>query len=243
MKNHKKQYIHILLFGLFLNIPNLYSQTNKEATINNWFDNTVGKENMGLNNGPLYQDTYKTIGDNNMYYIANKFTKGSVNYDGQMYYDVNIKYNTHKDELILNPYGESEYIAITLIRDKTDSFSINGKNFIKLNKNISSLPQLTTGYYELNTIREGFIFYTKHHKDAEKRINDFGLYYNFSENDSYFIFYKNTYYSVNSKNDILKIFPNQKKQINDFYVMNREMRKSDNNQFMVNLFKYINSSL
>jgi hypothetical protein len=196
-----------------LNNSNLYSQSNKEESFHNWFDNSVGKENLNINNGPSYRDNYVTIGDNNMYYIANKFMKGNVTYDGQTYYDLNIKYDTYRDQLIINPLGESKYSSIALIQDKISAFTVNGKNFIKLNKEVSPLSQLTTGYYELNVLREGFIFYN------------------------------NTYYTSNSKSEVLKIFPTLKKQINDFYAMNREIRKSDNDQFMINLLKHINSSL
>lgn len=242
MKNHKKNYICILIFGFLLNISNLYSQNNKEESFYNWFDNSVGKENLSINNGPAYRDTYVTIGDNNMYYV-NKFMKGNVTYDGQIYYDINIKYSIFNDQLIINPIGDSKYSSIAVIQDKTSAFYVNGKNFVKLNKEISTLPQLTTGYYEVNVLREGFNFYIKHFKKMESKTQDYKAYSYFTEDNSYFIFYNNTYYTSNNKSDIIKIFPNQKKQINDFYAMNREIRKSDNDQFMINLLKHINASL
>jgi len=243
LKNHKKHFICILIFGFLLNISNLYSQNNKEESFYNWFDNSIGKENLSINNGPAYKDTYVTIGDNNMYYVANKFMKGNVTYDGQIYYDLNIKYNIFQDQLIINPIGESKYSSIAIIQDKTSAFSINGKNFVKLNKEVSALPQLTTGYYELTVLREGFNLYTKHFKKIESKTQDYKAYSYFTEDNTYFIFYKNVFYTSNSKSEIIKIFPDQKKQINDFYAMNREIRKSDNDQFMINLLKFINTSL
>ncbi|MBZ4036262.1 hypothetical protein K6T82_15925 [Flavobacterium sp. 17A] len=243
MKNHKKQHILILIFGLFLNICNLYSQNIKEESIYNFFDNAVGVENLGVNNGYAYKDIYTTIDNNSMYYVSNNFTKGSVNYDGQIYYDVNLKYNTYKDELILSPRAESKYSTISLIQDKTSAFTLNGKNFVYLNKKLSPLSELTTGYYEITALRDGFNFYIKHSKKLENKTVDNKVYSNFIDNNSYFIFYKNSFYNSNNKSEILKIFPNQKKQINDFYAMNRELRKSDNDQFMINLLKHINASL
>jgi len=243
VKNHKKKCILILIFGLFLNICNLYSQNSKEQSIYNFFDNKVGIENLGVNNGYVYKDIYTTIDNNSMYYVSNNFVKGSLNYDGQTYYDVNLKYNTYKDELIFSPHGESKYSSISLIQDKTSSFSMNGKNFVNLNKKIASLPELTTGYYEVTALRDGFNFYIKHFKKLENKTVDNKVYSNFIESNSYFVFYNNTFYTSNSKGEILKIFPNQKKQINDFYAMNREIRKSDNDQFMINLFKHINAAL
>ncbi|CAM3556476.1 hypothetical protein [Flavobacterium chungbukense] len=243
MKNHKKKNILILVFGLFLNISNLYSQNNKEESIYNLFDKTIGIENLGISNGPVYKDTYTTIDNNSMYYVSNDFRKGSVVYDGQIYYDVNLKYNTYKDELILIPHGESKYSTISLIQDKTSSFTLNGRNFVNLNKKLSPLPELTTGYYEVTALREDFNFYIKHFKKLENKTVDNKVYSNFIENNTYFIFYKGTFYTSNSKSEIVKIFPNQKRKINDFYAMNREIRKSDYDQFMINLLKHINASL
>jgi hypothetical protein len=37
---------------------------------------------------------------------------------GQNYYNVKLKYDVFRDGVILNPYGESEYIGIILIQDK-----------------------------------------------------------------------------------------------------------------------------
>lgn len=233
--------ISLALLAIICNGFQIYSQKNSEISLYNWFDTIVGKENLGINNGPLQTNPYKTIGQNNMYYIADKYSKGDVIYDGQTYYDVNIKYDIYKDELILNPYGESEHIGLILIKDKIESFSIKDKRFVKIEKKDNDLPEFTTGYYEENEFAPDFIFYIKHHKDIQKGINDDGVFYNFKENHLFFIYLKNKTYQIKSKNDIIKLFPEQKKQINTFYSTNREILKSDKNQFMENLMKYINN--
>lgn len=217
-------------------------QVNQEESLQNWFDNIVGWENLDINNGPFYTDTYKTIGTNNMYLITNKYTIGNINYEGQNYYNVNIKYNVYEDELILNPHGESKHIGIILIKDKVDSFYINDKKFVKINQNKSSLAELATGYYELERINDNFNFYIKHHKKLDKIINDDGVYYNFPEDNQFFISFENVFYSIDSKNDIIKIFPHQKKGITDFYSTHRNLKISDINQFMIDLMKYVNIS-
>jgi len=114
--------ISLALLAIICNGFQIYSQKNSEISLYNWFDTIIGKGNLGINNGPLQTNPYKTIGQNNMYYIADKYSKGDVIYDGQTYYDVNIKYDIYKDELILNPYGESEHIGLILIKDKIESF-------------------------------------------------------------------------------------------------------------------------
>ena len=232
--------ISLALLTISCNGLKIHSQTKSDISTYKWFDTVIGAANLALNNGSIHSNPYKTIGENSMYYMADKYTIGNIHYDGQTYYDVSLKYALYNDELILNPYGESNRIGIVLIQDKVDSFSINGKNFVKINKNNSSLTDFATGYYETSPIGENFIFYIKHLKDIHKRIDGNGLYYNFTEKNQFFIKYKTLFYTINSKSDIIKIFPEYKKQINEFYSSNRKILKSDENQFMEDLMKHIN---
>ncbi len=244
MKHSKIVIQKLILILCISSIPlKLSAQINNDQSIYNWFDTKVGKENLDLNNGTPHLNPYKTVGDNNMYYISDKFSKGDVRYDNQTYYDVNLKYDIFKDELILNPFGESENIAIVLIQQKIESFTINDTKFVKIEKKENNLPEFSTGYYEEKKLATDFIFYIKYHKDIQKGINDNGVFYSFKENDSFFIDLKNKTYQIKSKNDIIRLFPEQKKQINAFYFMNTEIQKSDLNEFMKKLMKYINDSI
>lgn len=242
MKNYQKKSAFLILFGLFLNIYVIHSQTNNDVNVYNWFDKTVGKDNLDLNNGVPHTNPYKAIGDSHLYLI-NKYEIGKINFDGQKYYDVKLKYDVYRDILVLNPYGESENIGINLNQSKISSFSILDKNFVKIEKKNETVPEFVPGYYEESNIAADFTFYIKHHKDIQKTVLESGIFYSFKENNSFFIDFKNTIYPIKGKNDIIKLFPEQKKQINGFYLLNRELKKSDQDQFMKNLMKYISNSL
>lgn len=244
MKNYQKKSAFLILFGLFINIYSIRSQTNNNDTsIYNWFDQTVGKENLDLNNGVLYTNPYRTIDNNNLYFLNDKFEKGNVTYNGQIYYDASLKYDIYRDLLILNPHGVSEFIGVSLNTDKVDSFTILNRNFVKVCKEQYNLPEFSTGYYETSLFNENFIFYIKHSKSSQKKIKDDSSYYYFKDNNHFYLDYKKTLYPINSKSDLIKLFPERKKQINEFYVMNSDIRKSDLNEFMKNLMKYTNSLL
>lgn len=212
-----------------------YSQTNTEISLYTKFDSIVGKENLGLNNGTLTLYPYKTIGDNNMFFKSNKYTVGTIVYDGQPYYNTKLKYDIFKDQLNTNPAGQPEHIEINLIQDKVDSFSIYGKNFIRITKNQTSLPEFTTGFYELIKIGREFNLYIKYHKDILKEINDQGVYYSFHENHQYYIEYNRKFYEITNKTSIAKIFPESKRNINEFYQKNRSLSKTDYSQFVNSL--------
>lgn len=236
-------YFSIPLLAIFLGKTTAYCQVNSDAPLYNWFDKKVGKENLDIINGTLYTNPYKTVGDNNMYFIRDQYALGNLTYEGLTYYNVSLKYDIYRDLLALNPFGDSENTGVNLIPDKVQSFSIKDKIFVKIEKKEQDLSEFVSGYYEEKKLAPDFKFYIKHHKDIQKGINDSGVFYNFKENNLFFIDLKNITTQIKSKNDIIKLFPAQKNQINAFYVMNRELKKSDLNQFMKNLMKYINDSL
>ncbi|KRD10987.1 hypothetical protein ASE21_04495 [Flavobacterium sp. Root901] len=242
MKNYQKKSAFLILFGLFINIYVIHSQTNNDVNIYNWFDKTVGKNNLDLNNGVPHINPYRSVGDSHLY-LTNKYEIGKIDYDGQKYYEVKLKYDIYRDILVLNPYGESENVGINLNQSKVEAFSIQDKNFIKIDKKSETVAEFTPGYYEESKITEDFTFYIKYHKDIQKTVSENGILYSFKENNTFFINLKNNIYLIRGKSDIVKLFPDQKKQINGFYLMNRELQKSDLNQFMKNLMKYISNSL
>ncbi|MWB95770.1 hypothetical protein GON26_15485 [Flavobacterium sp. GA093] len=244
MKNYQKKYIILFLFGFYVNIYTSEAQTSQEKTIYNWYDNSVGKENLDINNGVPHINPYKTIDSNtNMYLVEDEFSKGSVVYDGQIYHNTNLKYDIYRDEIILNPEGASEVIGINLTKRKVTSFSIYNKNFIKIEKEQYTLPEFSTGYYEINEYKDNLFLYIKHQKNIQKKIKEDGIFYQYKEHNSYYIDYQKKLYPISNKSDVIKIFPEQKKQINEFYVMNKVIKKADFDQFTKNLMTYISNSL
>lgn len=241
MKNHQKKLIFFILFELFLIAPSIYSQTN-DIQIYNWFDKTIGQENLDITNGLPHTNPYITTIGNSLYF-NDQFETGTLTYEGQVYYNVKLKYDIYRDILVLNPFGETENIGINVIATKVSSFSIKEKNFVNIDRKDPELPEFTAGYYEENKILPDFIFYIKYRKNQQKLIKEDRIFYHFRDKTTFFLDLKSRIYSINTKNDIIRLFPDQKKEINGFYLMNRELKKSDLNQFMRNLMKYISTSL
>ncbi|SDZ94289.1 hypothetical protein SAMN05443667_101377 [Flavobacterium gillisiae] len=229
------------LIVIILSSNKVSCQTHSDIKLHNWFDNIIGKENLAINNGPLYSNPYRTIGKNDMYYISDSYRKGTVSYDGQMYYDVDLKYNVFEDKLLLNPYGAFKNIVIVLAQDKIASFTLNDAKFTKKETPQPILTEFTNGYYETDSIKVNFILFTKHHKNIRKKIDNNGLYYSFMEDNLFFIEYKNIPYKINGKKDLIKVFPNHSKQIKEYYLINRQILKSNKNQFMKNVMKQIST--
>ena len=69
------------------------------------------------------------------------------------------------------------------------------------------------------------------------------VYYQFRSKDEYYILYQDTFYPVKNKGDFLKLFPNQKKQINDFFAGNKYLIKSDYDGFIIQASQRVDAAL
>lgn len=239
LKSPRIKLSFLIIFGFFFNISAIRCQTNNDIPIYNWFDKTVGKINLDINKGPLFINNFRTEKGNNIYLVDSKYTIGNLTYDNEIYYETKLNYDIHRDILILTS-DESETIGIILNKEKVNSFSIYNKNFVYINNNPYNLADFKPGYYELSQYENNIILYIKHQKSIDySAIKDGVNYFYFKENDSYYLHYKKVLYPISGKSDLIKVFPEHKKTINEFYSMNKRIKKSDSNQFMKNLVKSI----
>jgi hypothetical protein len=250
LKNYQKKSIFLTLFGLFLNIYVVNSQTTTNKTpINNWFDTTIGKENLAIYNGSRHVNYYRTLDNSHSYYVSGKFTIGSLQYEDQDYYNVELKYDVNNDILVCKPIGEYDYMGINVIKEKTARFSIYNKQFVNVNYNNPSCPSYMTGYYQEIVFSKSNILYIKHHKSRTKVIDtktiSDGVNQNstdeFKEKNEFVLKYKDAYYKISSKSDVIKIFPEYKSKIKNYYNKNVQIEESDNKLFIENLIKEINT--
>jgi hypothetical protein len=220
-----------------------HSQTNSEILLYTKFDSVAGKENLGLNNGTLHVNPYRTIEDNNMYFIADKYSAESVFYDNQPYYNINLKYDIYRDQIVYNPYGQADYVGINLIPEKTFSFTFRGKKFVNLSLKKNPNQEYIKGYYEEIIIGNEINLYTKYHKNILEVIGNEFIYYSFSETNNFIVKYKDTFHTMNTKKEAVTIFPKFKSEINSYYTKNKSMEKSNKIIFTQNLLTYINGFL
>ena len=239
MKNLKKKSLSILFFGLFLNISSIHSQSSNKTSVYNWFDKTTNKESLPINNGKLHTNFDKIIGTVDRYYNS-EFASGNLGYQEQEYFDVQLKYDIYKDEIILKSPGEG-LIEINLIKENVQYFKLLDKKFINLNIDKKLPANARGGYYEESVIGKKFTFYIKHYKDKKEILKGTETFIDYYNKNEFVLFTQGKYTNVDSKNELLKLFPNDKNKINDYYLMNRNLRKENEARFMENLMRYINN--
>ncbi|WP_222984304.1 hypothetical protein [Flagellimonas meishanensis] len=230
----------IFLLGCFFTV---FSQEQNYIAYYNAYDSEVGIENTGLYQGEVYEEKYRTINEQTQFFRTLDFQKGNVCYDGQCYFDVDLKYDSYEDEVLLKLISSAGGGTLRLFKDYIDSFELGGLSFFKLTE--QQAPGLNAyGFYAKAMESPTFTLYTKYTKKSFERKDRSSIYYEFLEGPSeYVLLHKGSYHIVNTKGNIIDLFPNQKRQIDRFYRIAKSLRRTDPDQFQVSLVRRIETLL
>jgi hypothetical protein len=239
--------LSIAFFAILCSGNKIYSQENSEISLFSKFDSIVGEKNIGINNGTRHINYYRTLDKSHSYYLTDKFSIGEAFYNDQYYHDIELKYDVNNDQLVLKPMDEYNYLGIILSKEKTASFTINKKKFVNLSYDNPSVPEYINGYYEEIIIGNTLILYIKNLKTRKKIIDNKQIsdvdervtYDLFTDKNTYYIKYNNIFYTINSKKEIITVFPDKKKGIKEYYSKNSELEQSNKVSFLENILKHI----
>lgn len=234
-----KSFKLITVISLFflLHFQNSFSQQNEEyLTI---FDSLIGKENLPISNGLFHFNNFRINNNKDIYYGNEKFIKGSLDYLGQSYSELDLKYDALNDELVYRPSGKSEKTGINIIKSNVSSFQINGLKFINLDKKINESSKFINGFYEEKIKNNYLSFYIKHYKSKREVFVNKNIFMEFNDETDFIIFKDNNYTKLTSKSTLSKIFPEKKKIIGDYYKNNSELKKKNKMLFFTNLLQNI----
>jgi len=230
------------LFCLFI-CYNLNAQDSSEMKVSYLaFDSIVNIENTNLINGSRFTDNYRSTKQNHRFFNSYEFLTGSLIYEAQPFFDLNIKYDLYKDQVILQLPNEKNYFNVNLITDKISEFKIGNQQFKNFKNHASLLKLNMTGFLEIIHSSEVLNLYVKHKKSRKEVIKRNRLEHLFKARKSYLLLYNDIFYLIKSKKDVKRIFPNFTKFINEHYT-NSGLLKRNPDIFMVNLFKGINQKI
>jgi hypothetical protein len=235
MKNIFVAPIILLVFFPFFTFGQIQ---DLEQDIYTRFDEIVGIDNTGINNGIEYKEKYRVANKSYPYFNSPYFLIGSIEYDGDLYFNLNMKYNLYEQEIILQVKSRnSSEVRIKLFKDKIKSFTIGNHQFVKISS-IDSNAFNIFGFYEVTYNDQGFSLLIKHKKSKKD------LYLNslkYSEyvyaKKEYIILFEGNYKEIKSKKDIIYLFPNLKEIINDWYNNKKSLRRTNYIQFLTELLQ------
>lgn len=241
----KKPYFKLLLLSILLgNFFCVFGQSTDEKKLYTWYDKQIGTENESLNNGAVHLNYDKTVHQENRYFEDTKeYQKGEVTYQGQRYYDTYILYDIFRDEIVFNPNRKSSHLNFEIQKEEVSQFEINKTRFVNMSLMVSFPKKFKNGFYEEALVRNDFSLYIKHYKIRKTILETDGTYFSYAPENEYILQIKNNFYPVNSKSEIIKLFPQLKKNINDFYELNGFTEKENKIKFMKTLMNTIHELL
>lgn len=237
---NNKYVVRIIILLLFIS-PKIFSQNlNESKSIYKWFDSIVGVGNTAIYNGIEYQKEYKTLNGNDEFYITSNFLYGDLIYDKQPFFKIPMKYDVYKDELIVMLSSQNSRSIIELVKTKIKSFVIQGSRFIGTYKDLTNREY---EFFEVLYEKDRIKFFKKHRKEKKVLLDKDFVYNKFYDKIDYYLVYDGKYHEISSKRDIMRVFPNYRKEILSFSKSNRRLYKADYELYIIRLSEFINNKM
>jgi len=225
-KKHLFPFILLVLFS-----SSLSGQVVIQNSYYNWFDKLVGIENTNVYDGIAYIETQRTINEKTKFFKSQDYLPGSVVYNGQSYFDLEMKYNVVGGQLLLKLADRIGGNTLQLFKNKLSSFTIDGHDFVKIIP--KNGPAESLGFFEIVLQNENFELFVKPIKREFIRKDRSSIYYEFIDQKSEnLLLYNGIYHKIESKKDMVNIFPEYKKEINKFHSTARSLKNSNPDEFL-----------
>jgi hypothetical protein len=167
------------------------------------YDQTI-QENSSLYNGHEFIDPFERSQLNgHPYFVTDEWQEGIINYDGQQYESVTLKYDLFQDKIhVEHPTSHRE---IELISEKVESFGIAEHFFVRLQSPVA-------GFYD--QIYDGDLkVYSKRYKLTQDILTTKTKTIEFLPKEKLFILKNGIYHPVSSKGSVLKVLIERKSEL------------------------------
>lgn len=194
-----------------------------------------------LYSGPEYVDYavryHERIG--HQFFPTQEPRPGRVRYNGQEFVLPQFAFDVVRDQVVVRHPTSSLYLH--LVAEKLQSFEIDGHRFVRVVADSSSSKALRTGFYEvLNEGRAQVL--VRRSKRMQERIFQKQIDVEFIPTERSFLKKEGAYYLINSKGAALRVFANEKKQMQQ-YLQEHPLRfnKAETVASVLKLALYYNS--
>lgn len=196
------------------------------------------QEKAHLYNGVEYE-YFGRGATGNPFFMVDTFQNGSVFYDGILYEDVPLRLDLVNDVLLIKYLKDNN--TVQLIKSKVVYFSMPGHTFIRVDAGVEnkSEPQ---GFCELLYRGKDVLVLARHAKTFKISSNTEANATVFLQNDQYFVYKDDKYASVNSENDLMKVFDDKSGEMKRFVRKNKSAFKKDPGQAITTAAKFYNGS-
>jgi hypothetical protein len=214
------------IFLLFVNSPILAQVSNDSLA---YKESISGLDRIYLSeikdNAQIYHGTqYIRNGEKALgfpYFESDSMLKGSVNYLGNAYSDVNLYYNLVTDEIIIPNYLRDAQIVLPF--GKVDSFTVGPHFFISISvKQFNGVSE--DGFYERLSTGEPAMYVRR----VKKLVTGTGSEENkYIQYNTYYLRKNNVFYMVDNKKTFLELLSDREDQLKKFIRSNKLKFKKD----------------
>lgn len=232
----------MLLFLSIGNYPPAFSQgvadtSFRQKAIENLiglYRTSIGLQ-AGLYNGPLYEPYTRQFVSGHQFFNIDSITKGSVSYDGLGYYNIPMRYDIVRDELIIrHPNG----FHVNLIKQKLDSFTLFDQRFIKI-ENLKGAGGLDSiGYYHQLYSSPDISVLAKRKKLLQEETGRTSIETSIYSKDFYYILKDGNYYPIKNKKALLEILKDKKSETQQYIKRNKLRFKQFENDVLETVSYY-----
>ena len=171
-----------------------------------------------LFNGSEYIDPDKYYLTGHSFFSTNQEIQGSIMYDGVLYRKVPMRYDIMSDVVVMQ-HPEST-IYFKLVSEKIKLFTLANHTFVRLEADSLGNSPIRTGFYDL--LADGQVkVLAKRTKTAQEKAQSTGMTGQFDEHERYFVKKGLNYHQVKSKNSVINLFPEQKKELQKYARSNK----------------------
>ena len=254
MRKLLKSFPRELLFAFYVILPIqiVNGQDNENsATYYTLFDQAIGITNSGVFNGVVYVEKHPVRGDQYKFFESQDFMLGSVEYNEQSYFNVEVKYNVYDDQLLIKNSEISGSPIAILDKENITTFKINDHIFKNLTFSTGKSNGLS-GFFEVLIDNDSLSLLKQHKKkifrllDSETEGSElYGskLYYKFKDQYSYYLHYNSDYHPLKKVVSLNAIFPQFKSQLKEIYKRHEAIRKTDSETYMISVIKDLSSTV
>ena len=208
----------------------------QESPVKNYFQQAG--YHAEIYNGKM-EDIYNPRRYRNLpYYMSSDFVESSIVYRKNLYPSQRVRLDLFKEQLVVVPPGKQ---PIVLAPSNVEKVYMYGKTFVWL-----SLPkgsELKDGYYMQLFDGEKMQLFCKEKYDIRKSLQSEYVTFHFEHEIKHYLFYNDRYRAVKNKDSFSKIFPQYKKQINQFAKDHKLDFKKDPNGSLTSLAAYCENLL
>lgn len=171
-------------------------------------------------------------------YFLPAVTPGSIFYDGTLYTNVPMLYETAAGNLVIRQYNNG--LLINLINERIDYFNLNNHLFLHIIPD-SGNTVITNGFYDrlYNSGNNSFTLFAKRQKLLYEDPNTYER--SFKLTDRYYLLKNNVWHTIRSQGDLLALFKDRKKDITKYLRQNKIKYKKDPEYALVKISGYYDS--